>query len=99
LHQFIKFNFVKKNIFINDVKFCPYHPKAAIKKFKKNSSFRKPNNSMVKEVFKNWSIDIKKSLMIGDKKIDEECAKKSKLKFIYYNENIVSKIKQAIKSN
>jgi D-glycero-D-manno-heptose 1,7-bisphosphate phosphatase len=99
LHQFIKFNFVKKNIFINDVKFCPYHPKAAIKKFKKNSSFRKPNNSMVKEVFKDWSIDIKKSLMIGDKKIDEECAKKSKLKFIYYNENIVSKIKQAIKSN
>ena len=54
---------------------------------------------MVKEVFRNWSIDIKKSLMIGDKKIDEECAKKSKLKFIYYNENIVSKIKQAIKSN
>ena len=99
LHKFIKFNFVKKNIFINDVKFCPYHPKANIKKFKRRSRFRKPNNSMVKEVFKNWNIDIKKSLMIGDKRIDEECAKKSKLNFIYYSESIVSKVRQALRGS
>lgn len=99
LHKFIKFNFVKKDIFINDVKFCPYHPKANIKKFKKRSRYRKPDNSMIKEVFKNWNIDIKKSLMIGDKKIDEECAKKSKLNFIYYSENIASKVKQALLDN
>lgn len=54
---------------------------------------------MIKEVFKNWNIDIKKSLMIGDKKIDEECAKKSKLNFIYYSENIASKVKQALLDN
>jgi D-glycero-D-manno-heptose 1,7-bisphosphate phosphatase len=97
LHKFIKSNFIKKNIFINEVKFCPYHPKAIIKRFRKLSFFRKPNNSMINEILKNWDINIKKSLMIGDKKIDKQCAERSKLKFIYYSENILPEVKKKLK--
>jgi D-glycero-D-manno-heptose 1,7-bisphosphate phosphatase len=97
LHEFIKYNFIKKNIYINEVKFCPYHPKAKIKRFRRRSSFRKPNNSMINEILRDWDVNIKRSLMIGDKKIDQQCAQRSKLKFIYYSKNIFSEVRKKIK--
>ena len=97
LHEFIKYNFIKKNIYINEVKFCPYHPKAKIKRFRRRSSFRKPNNSMINEILRDWDVNIKRSLMIGDKKIDQQCAQRSKLKFIYYSKNIFSELRKKIK--
>ena len=36
---------------------------------------------MIENLKKNWNIDIKKSIMIGDKISDEKCASKSKIKF------------------
>ena len=77
----IKTDFSKQNIFINDVQFSPYHPKAKIKKFRKRSLCRKPGNKMILNILKNWPVDIKNSAMIGDSQVDEECAIKSKLKF------------------
>jgi histidinol phosphatase-like enzyme len=41
---------------------------------------------MIKNLKKRWDIDIKKSLFIGDHKVDELCAKKSKIKFKYFNQ-------------
>ncbi len=52
---------------------------------------------MINEILRNWDVNIKRSLMIGDKKIDQRCAKRSKLKFIYYNKNIFSDVKKKIK--
>ena len=44
----LKIIFLKK-IYINDVKFCPYHPDAKIKKYRKRTNFRKPGNLMIKK--------------------------------------------------
>jgi histidinol phosphatase-like enzyme len=52
---------------------------------------------MISEILKNWDVNIKKSLMIGDKKIDQQCAERSKLKFIYYSKNIFSDVKKQVK--
>ena len=77
---------------INDVKFSAYHKKAKIKKYKKNSNFRKPGNLMIQEVFKRWDINLSKSFMIGDKKSDYLSAKKSNLKFYYASNNFYKQI-------
>ena len=78
----------EKNILIHDFKYCPYHKNAIIKKYKKNSGYRKPGNLMIEDLKKNWNIDIRKSIMIGDKISDKKCASKSKIKFFYNFENI-----------
>ncbi len=93
LHLKLKEYFIKKNILINDVKFSAYHKKAKIKKYKKNSNFRKPGNLMIQEVFKRWDINLSKSFMIGDKKSDYLSAKKSNLKFYYASNNFYKQIK------
>ena len=102
MKQFILFQrkfksyFFNYDIFFDDIMFCPFHPKAVITKYKKQSLYRKPGNLMVKSVLKRWDINVKKSLFIGDKKIDELCANKSKIKFLYYAENIDELIKNKI---
>ena len=48
---------------------------------------------MLRKILFSWNIDIKKSFMIGDSKSDEDCAKKTKIKFIYSDDNFYKKIK------
>ena len=50
--QFMKSALIKKNIFVNDIEFCPYHPNATVKKFKKQTSLRKPGNLMIRRILK-----------------------------------------------
>ena len=97
LHIEIKKFFLKKDILINDVLYCPYHYKGVIKKYKKNSIFRKPNDGMVKKLFKTYDVVKSKSFMIGDKKTDEKCAVKSKIYFEYAKKNFYQQIKEIIK--
>lgn len=88
LHLNLKKFLFKKNILIHDVKYCPYHKNAIIKKYKRNSNYRKPGNLMIRDLKRNWGIENKKSMMIGDKLSDKVCADKSKIKFFYNIENI-----------
>jgi D-glycero-D-manno-heptose 1,7-bisphosphate phosphatase len=97
LHNKLKEIFVKKNIFINDVVFSPYHPNAVIKKYKRNSLFRKPGNLMIEKIISNWEIDRKKSFMIGDSKTDYLAAKKSDLYFEYPGKNLFNQITKICK--
>ncbi len=94
LHLKLKKYFAKKNIYFDNVSYCPHHENGKILKFKKKCSFRKPNNGMVKSIFKKWDIQIKKSFFIGDKFSDEQCAKKSNLRYFYAKENFYYQVKQ-----
>lgn len=96
LHQHIKTYLNKKSININDVKFCPFHKNAVIKKYRKNSIMRKPNNGMVKEIYKNWFVFRKKSFFIGDQKSDKICAEKSNIYFEYAQKDILKQIKNLV---
>ena len=96
LHIFIKYTLSKKNIYFDDVQYCPYHPKGKIKKFRKKSSLRKPNNQMIKNIYKNWLINKGKSFMIGDKLSDKLCAKKSMIKFSYAEKDFYKQVKAIV---
>ena len=85
---------LKNNIFIDDVQFSPYHIKAKIKKYRKNSLLRKPGNKMIEIIKKDWDININKSFMIGDKNSDRLAAKKSNLKFYYPKKIFINKLNQ-----
>ena len=85
--------FRKKKIFFRKISYCPFHPNAKIKKYRKNSKLRKPGNLMIEEIKKNWRIDNKKSFMIGDKKKDMMAAKKSKIYFEYAKNDFCKQVK------
>lgn len=98
LHFQINEFLMKKKIFINDIRFCPYHPKAKIKKFRKNSNYRKPGNLMILDILKNWNVDIKKSFMIGDKQSDKLAAEKSNIYFEFDKNDLYKQSLKIIKN-
>ena len=89
----------KKNAIVDDIMFCPFHPLAKIRKYKKKSQYRKPGNLMVKKLIKKWDINISSSFMIGDQKKDLLTAKKSGIYFEYAKKNLLDQVKKIYKNN
>ena len=93
----IKKIFKKKGVFFKQIYYCPYHPKATIKKYRKITNLRKPGNLMIENIRKKWKINIKTSFMIGDKKTDQLAAKKSKIYFEYPKKNFSDQVKKILR--
>ena len=70
IHKHLQELLKKKNSQIDKILFCPFHKDGKIKKYKKKSELRKPDNGMFKIINKKWKVDKKKSFMIGDQDTD-----------------------------
>ncbi len=84
----------KKGIYITDIEFCPYHPNALIKKYKKKTNYRKPGNLMLKKLIKKWNVDKENSFMLGDRISDKIAAKKTSLYFEYPKYDFCQQVKK-----
>ena len=58
-----------QNVF-NEVLICPFHPDAQVLKYRINSEDRKPKPGMLLKAQKKYNINLKKSIMVGDRKSD-----------------------------
>ncbi len=100
--QFFKFQLELKkrlsslNIFVDDVQFCPFHEEAKLKIYRKKTNLRKPGNGMLLNLFQNWSLIKKKSIMIGDQISDEICANKTGVKFMNINNINLKKLNKIL---
>ena len=84
-------SYIQKKLKENDAKidafyFCPFHKDGIIKKYKKDSTLRKPRIGMFRLAQKRWKIDKKSSFMIGDQKTDAEFANRAKIKGYLFNQ-------------
>ena len=80
LHEWVQKRLAEKGAHIDKFYFAPY--------FYENISFtikdkkmRKPNTGMINLALKEWKINMKKSILIGDQENDKILAKKIKVKF------------------
>ncbi len=88
LNQFMIREFNKKSIKISGTYYCPYHPSEGKGKYLKDSFFRKPNPGMILKASKDFDIDLKESIMIGDKDSDYEASRRANLKHYVDAKNI-----------
>ena len=85
--------FKKNNIEIKEVSFCPHHPD-----INGECSCRKPKPGMLLDVAKKFDIDLKSSIMIGDKERDIEAGLNAGLSEVYlFDENKSIKKSKATK--
>ena len=80
LTKWMENEFLNYKIKIAKTYYCPYHEKAAIKQYKQDSFDRKPNPGMLLKAIKEFNIDPRKSIMIGDKESDMEAGRRAKIK-------------------
>ncbi len=88
LHSWINDELNKKSAYIDEFVFSPYYWKS-----KKYSSYeykklRKPQAGMLHYLEKKWNVDMKHSLLIGDKEIDIKAAERKKIKSIKIDSSI-----------
>lgn len=77
LNEWMQSQFIKQNVTINKVYFCPFHPDGVIKEYKSDSECRKPNPGMFLTAKKDFGIDMRRSVLLGDKESDVIAGKNS----------------------
>ena len=82
LTQWMMLEFLKKDIKIEKVYFCPHHPDIS-----GECSCRKPKPGMILEAASAYDIDLKHSIMIGDKERDIEAGLNAGIKETYLFDN------------
>lgn len=55
---------------IDAVYWCPFHPEGSVEKYSRPSSMRKPSPGMLHQAARELKLDLRKSVMIGDKLSD-----------------------------
>ena len=87
LHRWMKNILKEKNAIINEFSYCPHHPDAINRKYRRECNCRKPNPGMIDKIIKNWQIDRKSSFLIGDNDTDIEAAYKAKINGYKFTSN------------
>lgn len=81
LHQYINEKLAQIGAHIDAFYICPHHPK-----FTGECNCRKPKTGMVEQAIKDFNIDVKQSILYGDKPWDIECGKRCGIKSFYIND-------------
>jgi D,D-heptose 1,7-bisphosphate phosphatase len=59
---------------IDDVRFCPFHPEAALDAYRHAHPWRKPRPGMLLDLIRAWQLDPRRSVMVGDQATDMQAA-------------------------
>lgn len=63
-------SYLIKETDVDAVYYCPHHPQGKIEKYRKECNCRKPRTGMIEQACKDFSIDMERSYIVGDRASD-----------------------------
>jgi D-glycero-D-manno-heptose 1,7-bisphosphate phosphatase len=89
LHNWMQADLAKIGAHIDAFEYCPYHPEAAIERYRQVSPRRKPAPGMINDLLGRFPVDVGRSILIGDKPIDLEAAQAAGIKgYLFSGQNL-----------
>ncbi len=73
--------FSSHGVCIDRVYYCPYHPTEGIGKYRQDSFDRKPNPGMILKAKEDFSLDLSRSVLVGDKDSDLEAGRTAGIRY------------------
>ena len=70
VHQTIDTRLAAGNARIDRYYFCPHHPDAVVPELRVRCTCRKPASGMIEDACRELSLDPRRSIMIGDRRLD-----------------------------
>ncbi len=85
---------------IQDIAYCPHHPKAVVNTLKTPCRCRKPEPGLFFDLSEKWKLDLRQSIMIGDKMSDMEAGKNAGCHtYLFEGDDLGILAKQIIKTH
>lgn len=76
--------FVQRGANVDAVYYCPFHPEHGVGEYKQESECRKPNPGMLLKAAKEHNIDLRRSIMVGDKISDIQAGQRAGVDGLFY---------------
>jgi D,D-heptose 1,7-bisphosphate phosphatase len=80
LHRWIAHELRERGAYIDDWRYCPFHPEGSIEQYRTVHPWRKPGVGMITDLLEIWPVDIERSLLVGDKESDCQAARAAGIK-------------------
>ena len=74
LHRWMLDEVLRSGGTIDDVRYCPFHPEAAVPAYRRSSSWRKPEPGMILDLLRAWELDPRRCALVGDQATDMAAA-------------------------
>ena len=74
LHDWMAGALAAEGAFIDDWRYCAFHPEASLPGYRRAHPWRKPNPGMIEDLIAHWPVERAGSFLIGDKDLDIEAA-------------------------
>jgi D-glycero-D-manno-heptose 1,7-bisphosphate phosphatase len=76
---------------IDDVRYCPFHPDAALPAYRQMHPWRKPLPGMLLDLIQAWDLDPSRTVMIGDQATDMQAAEAAGITgYLFRDGNLLS---------
>ena len=85
IHDRLKQLLAENGVFLDRIYYCPYHPDGVVRKYRKESDWRKPNPGMLLAAADEMDIDLSRSWTIGNSNRDVEAGSRAGCKTILIN--------------